>query len=80
MPGGDPVPVRICDQSSGGAKLQVKWSGWLPKGFDLEDAFTGARRAVQTVWQQFSSMGVRFRDRKPSQPHHPDFGHRRSDE
>jgi len=79
MPSGEPVPVRIADESESGAKLRVKWSGWLPKGFDLEDAFTGARRAAQTVWQQFSSMGVRYRDDQPSKPHHHDFGHRRSD-
>jgi len=71
------MPVRIADESEAGARLRVKWPGWLPKRFDLEDAFTGARLAVQTVWQQFSLMGVRYRNGKPSPPHHQEFGHRR---
>jgi hypothetical protein len=78
MPSGHAMPVRIRNESEGGAKLGVKWNGWLPKGFDLEDTFTGARRAVQSVWRQFSWMGVRFRNRKSSDARHPEFGHRRS--
>jgi len=79
IPGGEQLPVRITNESEGGAKLRVKWIGWLPKGFDLEDVFTGARRAVQTVWSQFSSMGVRYRNRVPTQEHQHDFGHRGKD-
>jgi hypothetical protein len=79
MPGGDSLPVRICNESEGGVKLNVSWKGWLPKAFTLQDAFTGARRAVQTVWMQFSSMGVRFRDPKPKETRHSEFGRRRSD-
>jgi hypothetical protein len=60
--GGEGVPCRVRDQSPGGAKLQVTWNGWLPQRFDLQDTFTGAKRAAQAVWQQFSWMGVRFRD------------------
>ncbi len=79
MPGGDSLPVRICNESEGGVKLHVSWKGWLPKAFDLQDAFTGVRRAVQTVWCQFSSMGVRFRNPKPRETRHSEFGRRRQD-
>ena len=76
---GDALPVRICNESEGGAKLRVGWSGWLPKVFDLQDAFTGARRAVKTVWRQFTFLGVRFRDPKSREPRRSEFGQRRSD-
>ncbi len=78
IPDGGDLPARICNESAGGAKLRVSWTGWLPKAFDLQDVFTGARRAVQTVWRQFSFLGVRFRDPKPSKSRHSDFGRRRS--
>jgi hypothetical protein len=79
IPGGDALPCRITNESDGGMKLYVYWKGWLPKAFTLQDVFTGARRAVQTVWMQFSSMGVRFRDPKPRETRHSEFGRRRSD-
>jgi hypothetical protein len=62
--GGGDLPARVCNESEGGAMLSVRWRGWLPKGFDLEDAFSGVRRAVETVWRNFSWMGVRFKNAK----------------
>ena len=77
IPGGDTVPARVCNESTDGAMLRVSWRGWLPKGFDLEDAFSGARRAVETVWRNFSWMGVRFKTRKTEDAHDKhEFGHR----
>ena len=73
------MPVRISDESEGGAKLSTGSTGWLPKAFDLEDAFTGVRRAAHTVWRKFNFLGVRFRESKPTEKRHSDFGHRRHD-
>jgi hypothetical protein len=57
--------------------LNVRWSGWLPKSFDLEDVFSGVRRAVETVWQNFSWMGVRFKAQEAEEQHDKhEFGHR----
>jgi len=39
----------------------------VPNAFDLEDMFSGARRAVLTVWRGSSGVGVRFRDRGANQ-------------
>jgi hypothetical protein len=37
---------------------------WLPTFFDLEDVFSGVRRAVARVWSKHHQIGVRFlRDR-----------------
>jgi hypothetical protein len=58
--GGGSIPVRIANESQGGEKLSLRWTGWLPKTFDLQDAFSGATRAVRTVWRHVSSMGVQF--------------------
>ncbi len=79
IPDGDSLPVRICNESEGGAKLRLGWTGWLPKAFDLQDAFTGVRRVTLTVWRQFSFLGVRFRDPKTRATRHSEFGRRRSD-
>ena len=71
------MPARVCNESSDGVKLTTRWRGWLPKAFDVEDAFSGVRRAVATVWRNFSSMGVRFKNRKTEEPHNKhEFGHR----
>ena len=53
-------PCRIVDVSEGGAKLTAVSSSWLPKIFDLEDVFSGVRRAVARVWSKHHSIGVRF--------------------
>jgi len=79
IPGGDALPARISNESDGGAKLRVGWKGWLPKSFDVQDAFTGVRRVVQTAWVGLGGLGVRFRDPKPSEPQQPGFGRRRLD-
>jgi hypothetical protein len=79
LPSGDTLPARIENVSDGGAKLRVSWPAWLPKAFDLQDVFTGVHRVAQTVWQQFSSVGVRYEDPSPGSKRHSDFGHRRSD-
>jgi hypothetical protein len=77
VPGGGDIPARICNESNDGAMLNVRWRGWLPKSFDLEDAFSGVRRAVETVWQNFSRMGVRFKTRKTDEEQDKhEFGHR----
>ena len=68
IPGGGSIPVRIANESGGGEKLSLSWAGWLPKAFDLQDAFSGATRAVQTVWRHVSSMGVQFTNRKSDKP------------
>ena len=58
-------PCRIQDVSEGGAKLTtIQSSYWLPTFFDLEDVFSGLRRAVARVWSKHHRIGVRFlRDR-----------------
>ena len=57
-------PCRIQDVSEGGAKLTTPASYWLPTFFDLEDVFSGVRRAVARVWSKHHQIGVRFlRDR-----------------
>jgi hypothetical protein len=66
--GGGSIPVRISNESEGGEKLSLHWAGWLPKAFDLRDAFSGATRAVQTVWRHVSSMGVQFKNGKSEKP------------
>jgi hypothetical protein len=60
IPGGDSIPVRIANESEGGEKLNVRWAGWLPKAFYLQEAFSGATRAVKTIWRHVSSIGVQF--------------------
>jgi hypothetical protein len=60
VPQGGSLPCRIKDVSRGGAKLTFGWKGWLPGGFDLQDAFTGVRRAAQIVWRGVHGIGVRF--------------------
>ena len=73
--GGGSIPVRIANESEGGEKLILRWAGWLPKAFDLQDAFSGAIRGVQTVWRHVSSMGVQFTHRK-SEKSDSGFGRR----
>ena len=77
IPGGGALPCRVCNESEGGAKLRVGWKEWLPKSFDLQDAFSGARRAVQIVWRHFSTMGVGFRELKRGSAGRSEFGRRR---
>jgi hypothetical protein len=60
--GGDALPCRVRDESPDGAKIQLAWNGWLPARFELQDTFTGVKRAAQSIWRQFSWVGVRFRD------------------
>ena len=40
----------------------------MPNGFDLQDAFTGVKRVVETVWRQYPRMGVRFVGRAKGRP------------
>ena len=53
-------PCRIQDVSEGGAKLTTAASSWLPTFFDLEDVFSGVKRAVARVWSKHHLIGVRF--------------------
>ena len=76
MPEGGSLPCRISDVSRGGAKLTFGWKGWLPRGFDLQDAFTGVRRAAQIVWRGVNGIGVRFTRAKPAGPQQTEFGRR----
>jgi methyl-accepting chemotaxis protein len=73
IPEGGSLPCRIRDVSRGGAKLTFAWKGWLPRGFDLQDAFTGVRRAAQIVWSGVNGIGVRFTRTKPAGPNGPDL-------
>lgn len=66
--GEDSIPVRIANESRGGAKLSVRWAAWLPKAFDLQDGFSGVSRAVRTIWRHVSSMGVQFASTKSDAP------------
>ena len=66
IPEGGSLPCRIKDVSRGGARLTFGWKGWLPRGFDLQDAFTGVRRAAQIVWRSVNGIGVRFTRLKPA--------------
>ena len=53
-------PCTITDLSEGGARLESVSSSWLPQFFDLEDVFSGVRRAVARVWSRHHAIGVRF--------------------
>ena len=53
-------PCRINDVSEGGAKLTTAASSWLPTFFDLEDVFSGVKRAATRVWSKHHFIGVRF--------------------
>ena len=48
------------DLSEGGAKLTTAATSWLPTSFDLEDVFSGVKRAVARVWSKHHALGVRF--------------------
>jgi hypothetical protein len=56
----DGLPCRIRDISEGGAKLRFESIGSLPNAFELQDAFTGIKRAVMMVWMGCGWLGVRF--------------------
>ena len=77
VPDGGSLPCRIKDVSRGGARLTFGWTGWLPTGFDLQDAFTGVRRAAQIVWRSVNGIGVRFIRLKPARQRCTGFGRRR---
>jgi hypothetical protein len=53
-------PCRIRDLSEGGAKLTTAATSWLPTTFELEDVFSGVKRAVARVWSEHHAVGVRF--------------------
>ena len=63
LPGGS-EPCRIHDVSVDGAKLTTPSSSWLPKIFDLEDVFSGVRRAAARVWSKHHFIGVRFLNKR----------------
>jgi hypothetical protein len=69
-------PRRIVDRPASGAKLTFGWKGWLPRGFDLQDAFIGVRRAAQIVWSGVNGIGVRFTRVKPVAYRRIGFGRR----
>ena len=73
------VLCRHLRQVRGRCQAEYRFDRWLPKAFDLEDAFTGVRRAAHTVWRKFNFLGVQFRESKPTEKRHSDFGHRRHD-
>jgi hypothetical protein len=62
IPGGQSIPCRILEMSATGAKLRPSWKGSLPDAFELQDGFSGARRAVTVVRRGFNEIGVRFRE------------------
>jgi hypothetical protein len=77
VPDGEALPCSIRNVSRGGAKLTLAWTGWVPQGFYLQDAFTGMRRAAEVVWRGISGIGVRFTRVKPSDLREDGFGRRR---
>ncbi|MGI9353160.1 MAG: PilZ domain-containing protein [Rhizobiaceae bacterium] len=50
----------IKDISTGGAKLLVEASEWMPGTFELFDSDTNVRFTAQRVWNRFDIMGVKF--------------------
>ncbi len=64
------------DVSEEGAKLRTGWKGTLPDAFDLQDIFSGVRRAVLIGWRGLSGTGVRFLDRRLDQKRPTGFGKR----
>jgi hypothetical protein len=50
------IPCRIKDVSDGGARLETKASSWLPPTFELEDVFSGMRRAAKLHRDQHSPL------------------------
>ena len=71
------MPCRILNVSEGGAKLRPVWKGWVPNAFELRDVFTGVHRAVWTVWNGLSGIGVRFHERRWDEPRESGFARRR---
>ena len=57
-------PCRIKGMSEGGAKHTTTGSSWLPTFFDLEDVFSGVRRAVVRVWSKHQFVGFRFLNKR----------------
>ena len=55
------IPCHIANSSEDGAMLRFSQRGWVPEGFDLEDTFSGVRRAARIVWRGINLIGVRFR-------------------
>jgi hypothetical protein len=53
----------------------IRWTGWLPDGLYLQDAFTRVRRAAKIVWRGLTEFGVQFTRAKPEEP--TGFGRRR---
>ena len=53
-----PQNAQLCSRD-GGARLKTASSSWLPQIFDLEDVFSGVRRAVARVWSRHHAIGVR---------------------
>ncbi|MGZ5569458.1 MAG: PilZ domain-containing protein [Limisphaerales bacterium] len=76
MPQGGSLPCRISDVSRGGAKLTFGWKGWLPRAFDIQDAFTGVRRTAQIIWRGVHGIGVQFTRIKPAAYRRIGFGRR----
>jgi hypothetical protein len=58
------ILCRIKDISEGGARLETEASSWLPPTFELEDVFSGMRRATARVWSLHHWVGVRFLRRR----------------
>jgi hypothetical protein len=46
--------------SEGGAQITTAATSWLPTLFDLEDVFSGVKRAVARVWSKHHAVGVHF--------------------
>ena len=76
MPEGGSLPCRISDVSRGGAKLTFSWKGWLPRAFDIQDAFTGIRCTAQIIWRGVHGIGVQFTRIKPAAYRSIGFGRR----
>jgi hypothetical protein len=73
--GGRKIACEMSDISTGGAKLRLPYSEWLPPQFELEDA-SGIRRHVVIAWQGAEYLGVRFTDEGPPPRPVAQFGRR----
>jgi len=73
------LPCRIANVSRTGALVLISHSEWVPKTFELEDAFSGVRRQATVVWKGAKGIGVRFErgSELPLQRHATQFGRRK---
>ncbi len=74
------LPCKIANVSRTGAMVLLSHGEWLPKTFEIEDAFSGVRRRATVVWKGARSIGVRFENGLALAPqlHATNFGRRKA--